>query len=133
MAGEPAIDKNFAIAEHAVEFQPDAFAGVFLRQLEGAAIPGDVIGREARSNGFEPMAAIGALVKRQFHHPIVREVHGAPARVAVRFAGGAAAGAGLGQALGQAPLVAEVKFPAEVEQQPFARRGIGVGGKKAGG
>ena len=59
------------------------------------------------------------------------QVDRAPACVTKPHTGRAAAGAGLGQVLGEAPLVAEMKFPAVVEQQPFPRA-VGVGGRKAG-
>ena len=60
MAGEPAVDEHLGVAEHAVELQPDAFAGVGLRQIERAAIPRDVIGREARPDRMESVAAVRA-------------------------------------------------------------------------
>ena len=69
MADEPAVDENFGVAEHAVEFQPDPFAGVLRRQIKRAAIPGDVVGGETGADGSETVSAIGALDRRAVRPP----------------------------------------------------------------
>ena len=127
VADEPAVDKNFAVAERAVEFQPEPFAGIFFWQFKGAAIPRHAVGGKSVAQRLEPVRAVRGFIEGQLHRPIVRQIHRAPARVAEPDAGRAAAGAGLGQVLGDAPVVAEMKFPVGVEQQPFARAGGGGG------
>ena len=51
------------------------------RQFKRAAIPADAVRRILRAQRLEAVAAVGSLVERQFHRPIVRQVDDAPVRV----------------------------------------------------
>jgi hypothetical protein len=45
-ADEPTVDEDTGVAIRAAEFGPEAPAGVASGQREGAAVPGDAVGRE---------------------------------------------------------------------------------------
>ena len=126
----PAVDEDGAVAEGAVEFQPEPAAGVGSGQLEGAAVPAYAILRIRLAQRFEAVAAVGLRVKGQFDGPVVRQVELAPARIAERHAGRPDAGAGFGEVVADAPVVAEVELPAEIQQQALTWRS-GGGGENA--
>ena len=75
---EPAVDPDRRVAEHAVECQPDALAGILRRQVKRAAIPADAVLRKARPDRLEAVAAVGVLIERQFNRPVVRQIERAP-------------------------------------------------------
>jgi hypothetical protein len=95
-AYEPSVHKHRGVSEDTVEFQPNAFAGIALRQFEGTAIPTDAVLRKALSHGLEAVQTVGFRIERQLHRPVVRQIDGPPAGVAEVHAGRAVAAAGLG-------------------------------------
>ena len=125
VADEPAVDEDRSVAVHAVELEPEAPTGLGggSRQRERPAVPGDAVLREGAAEGLEAVPAVAAPIEGQLDGPIVREVDAAPARVAEHDAGRTDARAGLRQVLAGAPVVAEVEFPSEVEEQALAGRG----------
>ena len=132
MADEPAVDKDGGVAERTVQLQPEPPAGVGRRQIKRAPVPADAVLRERFAQRFRAMGGIALRVERQLDGPIVRQVDPAPTGVAVDHARRPDARARLGQVLTDAPLVAEMELPAEIQQEPFARAGIGgcSGGRK---
>jgi hypothetical protein len=70
---------------------------------------------------------VGVRIERQLDGPIVRQVDAAPAGVAEHHAGWPDTSAGLREVLADAPFIAEVEFPAEIEQRPLAGGGGACG------
>ena len=131
MTDEPAVDEHGAVAERAVELQPEPPAGICRRQFKRLPVPADAVLRESFPQRFRAMRGVALRVERQFDGPVVWQVDPPPARVAVHRAGRADARAGLGQVLADPPLVAEVEPPAEIHQEAFTRSGGGgCGGRK---
>ena len=68
------------------------------------------------------MGAVGLLVEGQFRGPVVGQGERAPGerRWKSGLAGLTVHSAGLGQAFARAPIVAQMEFPAEIQEQPLA-------------
>ena len=128
---EVAVKEDERIAEGAVELDGDALAGVACGQVEAAAIPADGGLRIAAAERLEAVAFELVIVDEgQLDGPVMGQVERAPGGV-VEARGGKAELAGFSkvslsaaetQVLGGIGPVAELKLPAEVEQQAFARR-----------
>ena len=122
MPHEPAVHEHQGVPERPIELKPDALARVRRREFELAAIPAGVRVRMVGANGFESVEFVGVLVERQFHRPVVGQVHRAPEDVVELLGGGPAVHAAPGEHQAGGPVVPQVKFPAPVEQQVLAWR-----------
>ena len=130
---QPAIHPDRRVAKHAIEREPDALAFVGLRQFKRATIPANAVLPKTRPDRLETVALVRRAVKRQFNHPIMRQVKRAPGIVVKFFLRRTAAGTGFVEAQRVRPIVTEMELPTRIERQMFARRsggGIGVGGVK---
>ena len=124
-----AVEHDDGIAEHAVEFQRDAPAGIGGGQVEDAPVPADAGRRIIAAQRIRAVVGERARVfERQLDGPIVRQIDLLPGTVvelrigrrheAARLGEGAGVGAEA-EVLGRIVGVAQVKPPAEIEQQPL--------------
>ena len=91
------------------------------------AIPADTVGWKAGAHRLVTVTAVGILVERQRHHPIVRQIHRVPWRIVEFRSRRSPVDAGIDDVLLKTQIT-QVKFPTGIEQQAFAR-----GNRRGGG
>ena len=131
---EASIQKNQRAAEGPVEVDGDAAAPVCLRQIEDAPVPADACLRVAPAERLVAVRILFLVANEgQLDRPIVGQVERAPpgvvelgrrefkvarlVEVALPFAET--------EVVGRVGAVSLEKLPAEIEEQPFARRNRG--------
>jgi hypothetical protein len=147
-ADEAAVDPDEDIAEDSVEVDGDAAACVGCGNVEGAAVPADAALGITAADGLVAVRHLDVVVDEgEFDGPVVGQVELTPFGV-VELDLGEIEFAGLGKvtlAVAEAEIlcgidrVAELEFPAEVEEKLFSRgqsrQGhvrLGKGGLRAG-
>ncbi len=126
-----AVEDHHRLAVGAVELEGDALACVVCRKLENAAIPADARRGIVAAQRIEAFAEQrGIVLERQLDGPVVRQIDGLPVAVVEGEAPGgkkiarllevAGSSAAEFEVLGRIVGVAEMKAPAEIEQQAFA-------------
>ena len=121
-ANQAAVEINQAVAIDAAEFEPEPPAKIRLWQRERAAIPGDAVLWKAGAARLEALVAVRVPVERQRHRPVMRQIHAGPGTVIEAWFGGAGADPQIDQFFARVPVIAQMKLPAKIHQQFFARR-----------
>ena len=130
-ADEVSVEKNERAAERSVEFDHNAPARIFLRNIERPPVPANAGFRIAPSQRLVPVAVLLFVVhKRQLNRPVMRQIQIAPFRV-VKLRGRKPELAPLCEIslpLAKSQIAARIggvplkKFPSEIKEQTLARR-----------